>query len=104
MPRGREDIRMIPITVKLFASLRTLAPCGPAGEIETEVAGGTSVEGVVAALGIPKERVRMIMINGIVAAFADPVKEGDRVALFPPEVAFNLYVALNFREDLRRDK
>jgi molybdopterin converting factor small subunit len=95
---------MIRITAKLFASLRKLAPGGPAGEIDLKVEDGSSVEGVVSALAIPKDRVRMIMINGTIAAFDDRVNDGDRVALFPPEVAFNLYVALNYREDLRRKK
>lgn len=95
---------MIRITAKLFASLRTLIDCGPVGEIDLKVQDGSSVEGVVSALAIPRDRVRMIMINGTIAAFDDAVKDGDRVALFPPEVAFNLYVALNFREDLRRKK
>jgi molybdopterin converting factor small subunit len=94
----------IRITAKLFASLRKLIPCGPEGEIELPVEEGSSVEAIVSKLSIPKDRVRMIMINGIVTGFDDAVKDGDRVALFPPEVAFNLYVALNFREDLRRKK
>lgn len=93
---------MAEITVKLFASLRKLVSCGPVGEIDTKVPEGSSVESVLSFLDIPKDRVRMIMINGQVAAFDDTVKHGDRVAFFPPEVAFNLYVALNFREDLRR--
>ncbi len=92
---------MIRITAKLFASLRKLVACGPAGEIDLKVEEGSSVEAVVSALSIPKDRVRMIMINGVVAAFEAQVRQDDRVALFPPEVAFNLYVALNYREDLR---
>jgi molybdopterin converting factor small subunit len=93
---------MIEITAKLFASLRELIDCGPVGEIDLKVEDGSSVEEIVSIVGITKDRVRMIMINGTIAAFDDRVKDGDRVALFPPEVAFNLYVALNFREDLRR--
>jgi molybdopterin converting factor small subunit len=89
------------ITVKLFASLRNFAEKGSLGLIEMSVNEGSEIESIVSALGIPKARVKMIMKNGRVAAFGDVVKGGDRVALFPPEVAFNLYVALNFREDLR---
>lgn len=101
---GGRTPNIIPITAKLFASLRKLVACGQAGEIDLKVEDGSSVEGVVFALAIPKDRVRMIMINGTIAAFDDRVNDGDRVALFPPEVAFNLYVALNYREDLRRKK
>ena len=89
------------ITVKLFASLRKYAEKESLGLIEMNVDEGSDIEAIVSALGIPKARVKMIMKNGSVAAFKDVVKKGDRIALFPPEVAFNLYVALNFREDLR---
>jgi molybdopterin converting factor small subunit len=95
-------LNTIKITAKLFASLRERIDCGPVGEIDLKVEDGSSVEEIVSIVGITKDRVRMIMINGTIAAFDDHVKDGDRVALFPPEVAFNLYVALNFREDLRR--
>ncbi len=89
------------ITVKLFASLRRYAEEGSLGLIEMNVDEGSDIKGIVSALGIPKARVKMIMVNGRVATFVDVVNKGDRIALFPPEVAFNLYVALNFREDLR---
>ncbi len=92
---------MAAITVRLFASLRKYSPGDPPGVIEMSVEEGLGIEEIVSKLDIPKDRVKMIMKNGRVAVFEDTVKEGDRIALFPPEVAFNLYMALNFREDMR---
>lgn len=92
---------MSAITVRLFASLRKYGPGDTPGVIEMSVEDGLMIEEIVSKLGIPKERVKMIMKNGRAAVFGDRVDEGDRIALFPPEVAFNLYMALNFREDMR---
>jgi hypothetical protein len=92
---------MAAITVRLFASLRKYGPGDTPGVIEMSVEEGLAIEEIVSRLSIPRERVKMIMKNGRVAVFEDTAGEGDRIALFPPEVAFNLYVALNFREDMR---
>ena len=93
---------MAPITVRMFASLRKYAPeTFDRGTGILDMADGSTISDVIAALDIPPDRVKMIMRNGIVASREDPVALDDRVALFPPELAFNLYVAMNFREDLR---
>jgi molybdopterin converting factor small subunit len=92
---------MAAITVRLFASLRKYTPGDSLGVIDMNVKEDLEIREIVSKLNIPEERVKMIMKNGRVAAFGDTVKEGDRIAFFPPEVAFNLYIALNFREDLR---
>jgi len=41
----------------------------------------------------------MIMVNGRGATLDTAVSEGDRVALFPPELAFNTFVSLGFRKE-----
>ena len=93
---------MAEITVKLFASLRKHAPAGfDRGTGTLDIIDGSPISDVIDALKVPADRVRMIMKNGRVAVREDAVSPGDRIALFPPEVAFNLYVAMNFREDLR---
>jgi len=93
---------MAPITVRLFASLRKYSPEAfehGAGTVDIEE--GSSISDIITALDIPPDRVKMIMKNGIVASRDDTTAPDDRVALFPPELAFNLYVAMNYREDLR---
>lgn len=93
---------MAPIMVRLFASLRKYAPdTFDRGTGTLKITEGSPIGDIIAALDIPPDRVKMIMKNGIVASREDAVAPGDRVALFPPELAFNLYVAMNFREDLR---
>jgi molybdopterin converting factor small subunit len=93
---------MAPITVRLFASLRKYSPeVFEHGAGTLDIAEGSPISNIIAALDIPPERVKMIMKNGIVASREDTTAPGDRVALFPPELAFNLYVAMNYREDLR---
>jgi hypothetical protein len=93
---------MVSITVRLFASLRKYAPESfDRGTGTLDIPEGSPISNIIAALDIPPERVKMIMKNGIVASREDPVAPDDRVALFPPELAFNLYVAMNYREDLR---
>ncbi|MBN1882431.1 MAG: MoaD/ThiS family protein [Deltaproteobacteria bacterium] len=93
---------MASITVRLFASLRKYAPeTFDRGTGTLDITEGSPISEIIAALDIPPDRVKMIMKNGIVASRKDPVAPNDRVALFPPELAFNLYVAMNFREDLR---
>jgi len=93
---------MASIMVRLFASLRKYSPeAFDRGTGTLDITEGAPISDIIAALHIPPDRVKMIMKNGIVASREDAVAPDDRVALFPPELAFNLYVAMNFREDLR---
>jgi len=93
---------MPPVTVRLFASLRKYSPeTFDRGTGTMDITEGAPIEDIITALDIPPDRVKMIMKNGIVASRKDTVAPDDRIALFPPELAFNLYVAMNYREDLR---
>jgi hypothetical protein len=58
------------------------------------------VEELIRILGLSPDQVKMIMVNGQGDRSDRVLRDGDRVALFPPEVAFNMYVALSFRRDL----
>ena len=60
---------------------------------------GSRLEELLVSLNLDKERVRLILINGLGATMATVLKEGDRVALFPPELSFNTFVSLSFREE-----
>ena len=93
------------ITVKLHASLR---PYGRSdskdGLFLLETSKKTSIREVMRELGIPPEKVRMILLNGRGADSESVLSNGDRLALFPPEMAFNMYVAISFRRDLNHQK
>ena len=69
------------------------------GLVRLEIEDRATVEEIIARLGLPPERVKMVMVNGCGGTLTIPVRDGDRVSLFPPEVAFNMYVALSFRRD-----
>ena len=90
------------VTVKLHASLR---PYGRSdskdGLFPLEITEKSTVREIIQELGIPPEKVRMVIVIGRGANVDRVLNDGDRVALFPPEMAFNMYVAISFRRDLR---
>ena len=87
------------VDVKLIAFLRNDVPSHDHGLIRLEIRDGATVKEVVEQIELPPERVKMVMLNGRGVTLMTPVRDGDRVSLFPPEVAFNMYVALSFRPD-----
>jgi hypothetical protein len=48
-------------------------------------------------LGLVPRRVCFILVNGCGADPATPLRDGDRVAFFPPELSFNTFVSISFR-------
>ncbi len=89
------------ITIKLHASLRPYGRSdSSSGLFPLETSKKATVREVIRELGIPPEEVRMILLNGKGADSNSILSNGDRIALFPPEMAFNMYVAISFRRDL----
>ena len=86
------------ITILLGGSLRHEGG-GGRQEFEMELPDAPRVEDVLTELGLHLERVKMIMVNGRGATLETPVRQGDRVALFPPELSFNTFVSLSFRKE-----
>jgi molybdopterin converting factor small subunit len=86
------------ITVLLGGPLRS-----EAGEkrqqFELELRPESRVEDLLPRLGLSQDRIKMIMVNGRGATLDTAISEGDRVALFPPELAFNTFVSLGFRKE-----
>jgi molybdopterin converting factor small subunit len=74
------------VTVKLGSVLREKAPdfVGGEGVVELPEGGPATVADVMAALGIAADEVNVIYRNHVFVAPSAPVKDGDRVALFPP--------------------
>ena len=72
---------MIEIDLNLFV---TLAKYHPNGRGCLEVEHGTCVDDLIENLGIPKDTVKLIFINGKKADGAQEMCHGDRVGLFPP--------------------
>jgi sulfur carrier protein ThiS len=76
---------MIRVEVRLHASLERIRPGLKAGEaLPLELQEGTTVGRMVEALGIPKEGVHLVLVNGRMRPLDHSLSDGDRVALFPP--------------------
>jgi molybdopterin converting factor small subunit len=86
------------ITVLLGGSLRHEGGGGKQ-EFEIVLPLASRVEDLLTRLGLPLDRIKMIMVNGRGGTLETPIQEGDRVALFPPELAFNTFVSLGFRKE-----
>ena len=86
------------ITVLLGGHLRYE---GGRGEqlVVLEIPLGSRVEDLFSRLGLPLDRVKMIMVNGRGGTPGTSLQERDRVALFPPELAFNTFVSIGFRKE-----
>jgi len=73
------------VEVRLHASLERIRPGLKAGEaLPLELREGTTVERMVEALGIPKNGIHLVLINGTTRSLDHPLSDGDRVALFSP--------------------
>ena len=92
---------MIRVHIKLNASLRRYDRANSKdGLVPLELEEGVTVREVVGKLGVPLEEVKMVIRNGKGVGLDTVLWNGDRVAFFPPEMAFNMYVAISFRRDL----
>ncbi|MGD0822607.1 MAG: MoaD/ThiS family protein [Desulfomonilia bacterium] len=70
----------MPITVKLFASLRK----GRFDEDTRVYASGITGRSIVRDIGIPEKEIRLVFVNGRHASLEDLLADGDTLALFPP--------------------
>jgi molybdopterin converting factor small subunit len=57
------------------------------GTVRLSLAEGSGVWDVVERLGVPADRVAMIMVNGHQCSTGTALRSGDRVILIPPDVA-----------------
>lgn len=73
------------VELKLFASLRSYLPEDMSGnDSEIDVEEGKTVGEVIRELNIPEDAPKIFFVNGIHANKARVLKDGDRLALFPP--------------------
>lgn len=76
---------MVTVYVKLMGSLLLYGSPEQPGLIEITLKNEATVQDVIQALKIPKERVKLIFVNYTGALLDQPLKDGDRVSLFPAE-------------------
>ena len=88
------------VTVKLGGPLRNRVSGHKHGELSLELEPGATITTALARLGLEASEVRVMMLGGRPVREDTPLSHGDRLALFPPELAYNMYVAINFRNRL----
>jgi rubredoxin/putative ubiquitin-RnfH superfamily antitoxin RatB of RatAB toxin-antitoxin module len=68
-----------------MGSLLSYSTPGQPGLIEISLKNGSTVQQAIQALGIQTERVKLILVNHTGALLDQPLKDGDRISLFPVE-------------------
>jgi molybdopterin converting factor small subunit len=72
---------MVRVRVNLYATLRSYV--GGAPSVEVDVEPGDTVAQVLERLGVPAEKTRILFVNNRPATLAQPLDDGDRIAVFP---------------------
>jgi len=68
------------VKVKLFATLRNEL----GKEVDFEYREGLKIQDVIEALNINREKVSIMLINGVHQKADAPLKDDDKLFLFPP--------------------
>jgi rubredoxin/putative ubiquitin-RnfH superfamily antitoxin RatB of RatAB toxin-antitoxin module len=68
-----------------MGSLLSYGSPGQPGLIEISLKNGSTVREAIQALGIPTERVKLILVNHMGVLLDHPLQDGDRISLFPAE-------------------
>ncbi len=94
------------ITLRAYQELNDfLHPARRGREFPVRVSGGPSVKDVVESTGIPHTEVDVILINGESVGFDRPVRDGDRVAVYPQFESLDVAPLQRLRPDpLRRPR
>jgi hypothetical protein len=87
---------MAHVTLLLGGSLRQLHPEARNGEIEVPIDDPLTITEFLERTNVPTDQARMLMLNHKRADLDAVVRPGDRLAVFSPSLAFNMYVALSF--------
>jgi molybdopterin converting factor small subunit len=69
------------IQLKLFATLREFTPPSADSFIIDQ---GTSISDLLDQINMPREKAKLIFINGVKAELTTVLEGGERVGIFPP--------------------
>lgn len=91
---------MATISFKAFSFLQNdLRSSGHASfDDSMEIQEGQTVQGVIDALGLDREKVEAAFVNGRITPFSTVLKDGDRLALVPPGTPGPYRVLLGIRD------
>jgi sulfur carrier protein ThiS len=72
------------IELRLYASLAAFMPEKTAGNpLAMEVREGTTIRDLLQQLKVPREKIKLVFLNGVHTNGDEILKEGDRVGIFP---------------------
>jgi molybdopterin converting factor small subunit len=91
----------VTIEVKLGGFLRKKVAGHKDGLIRIELPEGAAVKDAVEALGLEPEDVKIIFLNHQGISDNRVLSDGDRLGLFPPQLAYNTFVAIYYARGLK---
>jgi len=71
----------MPIELNCYA---TLAPMTPGNAAAFPIKTGETVTALIDRLGIPRDEIKIVFVNGVTVALDKVLADGDRVGIFPP--------------------
>ncbi len=89
------------IQVKLGGFLRKKVSGHRDGLLELELPEGATIRDAVDALGLKPEDVKIIFLNHLGVSDNRTLAGGDRLGLFPPQLAYNTFVAIYYARGLK---
>ena len=73
------------VEVRLFATLADHAGVRAGSVLSVELPDGSALDTLLEAVGIPKNRVHLVIVDGHVTHDRSvPLRDGSRIGLFPP--------------------
>lgn len=95
---------MVSATFRFYEELNDfLRPEWRRREFTVPCARAATTKHMIEALGVPHTEVELILVNGESVDFGTPVREGDRVAVYPKFETFDITPLLRVREQPLRD-
>ncbi len=82
-PEGGKRLRFLTVTLSLYAGLDRHLSSPARGPLTVEVQQGLRVADVLEGLRVPREEVKVVIVNHRLAGLDHVLADGDRVAVFP---------------------
>jgi uncharacterized protein with PIN domain len=90
---------VVTATFRFYAELNDFLPPPRRGRtFASPCARAASVKHMIEALGVPHTEVELVLVNGESVGFDEPLRDGDRVAVYPKFESFDVTPLLRVRE------
>ncbi len=91
---------MVTATFRFYEELNDfLPPARRRREFDAPCAQAASVKHMIEALGVPHTEVELVLVNGESVDFARPLRDGDRVSVYPKFETFDVTPLLRVRAE-----